>query len=577
MAGYNLIPNMEQMNPEYANSTQYTKTGGKTYAVTYGPNGEYQARTLVPDYDYNLGVDRAALGGSPYDQFFMTNTELGQIADARRAAENGTGTWEEANRIAESIRGAYGYSGGADGRGYTPTGSKNVYSGVSSVRDPATLLSLSGADEQRQANWLIGNYGNDYTGMVDGKVQTVKGTGTPAGYGGYDAFLEKARNAGLLGQFDETDLAYAQLNPNYGNALLQTKMNWNNATTPEQRALAEIEAASLRENMGVKTGITKENMIYALPDLGKTYAGYDLGTKQLQGAAAPGLGSGLGSGGTLGDIAGYNYGQFKASPDYGELMDSWANNGRLAMQGTLSQASARTGGLASSYAEGAAQQMYQQYMTEAEQEAYDRYRDALNDLYNLYSLQTDQEETMYQREMDALDRAQAQADADYENQLTMAQLAAQYGDYSGLAALGIDTSALTDYTVTGGSGGSGSSGRSGDSGSDSGGLPSESIAALRGAYPDGVIPLSDWNEILSGNANITEADLIAAGFTSGGDTAGYNSNRFDAAMSSMNTALRQGRTDGALQGLESIWNKLNAEQKARAQKLLEKYGLWYEV
>ena len=61
MAGYNLIPNMEQMNPEYANSTQYTKTGGKTYAVTYGPNGEYQARTLVPDYDYNLGVDRAGL------------------------------------------------------------------------------------------------------------------------------------------------------------------------------------------------------------------------------------------------------------------------------------------------------------------------------------------------------------------------------------------------------------------------------------------------------------------------------------------------------------------------------------
>ena len=130
---------------------------------------------------------------------------------------------------------------------------------------------------------------------------------------------------------------------------------------------------------------------------------------------------------------------------------------------------------------------------------------------------------MYQREMDALDRAQAQADADYENQLTMAQLAAQYGDYSGLAALGIDTSALTGdgYTVTGDSGSSGSSGRSGDSGGDSGEtLSSKSIVALRGEYPDGVIPLSDWNKILSGNANITEADLIAAGFTSGETTGG---------------------------------------------------------
>ena len=206
MAGYNLIPNMEQMNPEYANSTQYTKTGGKTYAVTYGPNGEYQARTLVPDYDYNLGVDRAALGGSPYDQFFMTNTELGQIADARRAAENGTGTWEEANRIAEGIRGAYGYSGGADGRGYTPTGSKNVYSGVSSVRDPATLLSLDKTEEQRLANWLAGNYGNNHMTIKNGRVTLEQGTGTPAGIGGYEDFVKRAEKAELMGQFTPQDL-----------------------------------------------------------------------------------------------------------------------------------------------------------------------------------------------------------------------------------------------------------------------------------------------------------------------------------------------------------------------------------
>ena len=105
---------------------------------------------------------------------------------------------------------------------------------------------------------------------------------------------------------------------------------------------------------------------------------------------------------------------------------------------------------------------------------------------------------MYQREMDALDRAQAQADADYENQLAMAQLAAQYGDYSGLAALGIDTSALTGdgYTVTGGSGGTvyknnDDSGddeeeTGGDDGETTGGKLSSGEALLKatGAYED---------------------------------------------------------------------------------------------
>ena len=120
MAGYNLIPNMEQMNPEYANSTQYTKTGGKTYAVTYGPNGEYQVRTLVPDYDYNLGVDRAGLGGSVYDQFFMTNTELGQIADARRAAQYGDYSGLAALGIDTSALTGDGYTvtGGSGGTVY---------------------------------------------------------------------------------------------------------------------------------------------------------------------------------------------------------------------------------------------------------------------------------------------------------------------------------------------------------------------------------------------------------------------------------------------------------------------------
>ena len=47
-------------------------------------------------------------------------------------------------------------------------------------------------------------------------------------------------------------------------------------------------------------------------------------------------------------------------------------------------------------------------------------------------------------------------------------------------------------------------------------------------------------------------------------------------MSSMRTALRQGRTEGALSGLENMWPKLSAAQREQVQKLLAEYGLSYQ-
>lgn len=62
------------------------------------------------------------------------------------------------------------------------------------------------------------------------------------------------------------------------------------------------------------------------------------------------------------------------------------------------------------------------------------------------------------------------------------------------------------------------------------------------------------------------------GGSSGG---GYNSSNFNAAMSSLRTMLAQGRTDYAVGGIDSFWNKLSDEQKARVQKMLNEYGLTY--
>ena len=62
------------------------------------------------------------------------------------------------------------------------------------------------------------------------------------------------------------------------------------------------------------------------------------------------------------------------------------------------------------------------------------------------------------------------------------------------------------------------------------------------------------------------------GGSSGG---GYNSSYFNAAMSSLRTMLAQGRTDYAVGGIDSFWDKLSDEQKARVQKMLNEYGLTY--
>lgn len=61
----------------------------------------------------------------------------------------------------------------------------------------------------------------------------------------------------------------------------------------------------------------------------------------------------------------------------------------------------------------------------------------------------------------------------------------------------------------------------------------------------------------------------------GGSSEGYNSSNFNAAMSSLRTMLAQGRTDYAVGSIDSFWDKLSDEQKARVQKMLNEYGLTY--
>lgn len=112
--------------------------------------------------------------------------------------------------------------------------------------------------------------------------------------------------------------------------------------------------------------------------------------------------------------------------------------------------------------------------------------------------------------------------ADFERQYTLALLAAEYGDFSGLEALGITPSAqnLANFSRTasgstsrssGGGSSGGSSGGSRSSGTDT--TPVNELTSVLQTYPDGVITdAADWDYLVQ---RYGEDNLRAAGITNG--------------------------------------------------------------
>lgn len=93
---------------------------------------------------------------------------------------------------------------------------------------------------------------------------------------------------------------------------------------------------------------------------------------------------------------------------YQQYKDQYTSLGKLAMQDTMGQAAAMTGGYGSSYASTAGNQAYQSYLSQLNDVvpelygmALDKYNAEGNELYNQYSLLADQESQDYGRYMDA--------------------------------------------------------------------------------------------------------------------------------------------------------------------------------
>ena len=125
-------------------------------------------------------------------------------------------------------------------------------------------------------------------------------------------------------------------------------------------------------------------------------------------------------------------------PTYQQYADSYTRQGKQAMEDTLAQVSARTGGLASSYAGTAAQQTYNGYMSaladkvpELRQLAYQMYMDEGDTMRQNLDLLQGLEATEYGRYRDSVADDQRQQAFDYEKNLAAAQLMGEAGDFSG--------------------------------------------------------------------------------------------------------------------------------------------------
>lgn len=401
----------------------------------------------------------------------------------------------------------------------------------------------------------------------------------------YADFESAAKKAGLMDGFSRYDLDLARRYPEAGLTLLNLKRDYQNAATGQQRALANAAANQIRSSYGRYAGGGDGMQYYALDG---SQAGAYSPTKY--GTEIDGTLDKLGSFGpfSYGAAPTYNnaYAQLQKQlldeiisrpgfswskeedPNWGSYKKSYLREGDRATANALAQASAASGGRASSYAVNAATQAgdyyaaklndiiptlyrqaydrylngyqmklgalgavnsqeqldYSRYLTDLGQynadrgQAYNEYLDNYNMLQGYLGNLQGQDAAEYSRYLDSVARGFSErqykdqmTQQELEDRLALAQLGGSYGDYSGLNALGITPNTANIYQAALASagrvtpvGGGRASGRPAAAGTAGGGGRSASFSY----QPDeGVFT---WDGHTYNSLRMLEADLNAA-------------------------------------------------------------------
>ena len=245
----------------------------------------------------------------------------------------------------------------------------------------------------------------------------------------YDDFVNAANQSGLMGQFSQDDLNLAQKYPEFGLSVLSLKKDYNNATTAEQRLLANQAANELRKSYGNYSG------------------GADGGSFRLESKLNRRADDLLDQ---LGSFGSFSYGEAPAyenafaqqqkdlldrilnredfswsketDPQWSSYKKSYLREGDRATANALAQASAASGGRPSSYAVNAATQAGDYYATKLNdmiptlyQQAYERYLDEYNMKLKDLNAVNQQEQLDYAKYLDRLGQFNTDRGFAYQN------------------------------------------------------------------------------------------------------------------------------------------------------------------
>lgn len=245
----------------------------------------------------------------------------------------------------------------------------------------------------------------------------------------YDDFVKAANQSGLMGQFSQDDLNLAQKYPEFGLSVLSLKKDYNNATTAEQRLLANQAANELRKSYGNYSG------------------GADGGSFRLESKLnrrSDDLLDQLGSFGSFSydeaptyenafaqqqkdlldrilNREGFSWSK-ETDPQWSSYKKSYLREGDRATANALAQASAASGGRPSSYAVNAATQAGDYYATKLNdviptlyQQAYERYLDEYNMKLKDLNTVNQQEQLDYAKYLDRLGQFNTDRGFAYQN------------------------------------------------------------------------------------------------------------------------------------------------------------------
>ena len=245
----------------------------------------------------------------------------------------------------------------------------------------------------------------------------------------YDDFVKAANQSGLMGQFSQDDLNLAQKYPEFGLSVLSLKKDYNNATTAEQRLLANQAANELRKSYGNYSG------------------GADGGSFRLESKLNRRSDDLLDQ---LGSFGSFSYGEAptyentfaqqqkdlldrilnredfswskETDPQWSSYKKSYLREGDRATANALAQASAASGGRPSSHAVNAATQAGDYYATKLNdviptlyQQAYERYLDEYNMKLKDLNTVNQQEQLDYARYLDRLGQFNTDRGFAYQN------------------------------------------------------------------------------------------------------------------------------------------------------------------